>query len=34
MESNAKVLLLFQHRGEEDNTFFNYRKAQKTPTGK
>lgn len=34
MKAKAKVLLLFQHRGKEDDTFFNYRKAQDTPTEK
>jgi hypothetical protein len=27
MKSNAKVMLLFPHRGEEDDTYFNYHKA-------
>lgn len=29
MKSNAKVLMLFPHRGQEDDTFFNYHKAAK-----
>jgi hypothetical protein len=27
MKSNAKVLLLIRHKGAEDDTFFNYHKA-------
>ncbi len=27
MRANAKVLLLFPHRGQEDDSYFNYRKA-------
>ena len=30
MKSNAKVLLLVPHKGEEDDTYFNYRKATST----
>jgi hypothetical protein len=30
MKSNAKVMLLFPHRGQEDDTFFNYHPASKT----
>jgi hypothetical protein len=29
MKSNAKVLLMFPHRGQEDDSFFNYHKSTK-----
>lgn len=34
MKSNAKVLLLFPHRGEEDDTYFNYHRASNSPSSK
>jgi hypothetical protein len=30
--SNAKVMLLFPHRGQEDNSYFNYHKASSAPS--
>ena len=33
MKSNAKVMLVVPHKGEEDDTYFNYRKAT-NPSGK
>lgn len=33
MKSNARVLLLFPHRGQEDDSFFNYHKAANGPPG-
>jgi len=33
MKSNARVLLLFPHHGQEDDSFFNYHKAAKDSTG-
>jgi hypothetical protein len=33
MTSNAKVMLLFPHRGEEDDLYFHYHKAQKSDVG-
>ncbi len=30
MKSNAKVMLLFPHRGQEDDSYFNYHKASDT----
>jgi hypothetical protein len=32
MRAHAKVLYLFQHNGQEDDTYFNYHEAQATPT--
>jgi len=32
MKSNAKVMLLFPHKGEEDDTYFNYHKASNAAT--
>jgi hypothetical protein len=34
MKSNAKVLLLFPHRGHEDDSYFNYRRASAVAAGK
>ena len=34
MKSNARVLLLFPHRGQEDDTFSNYHKAANDSSGK
>lgn len=34
MQSNAKVMLLFPHRGEEDDSYFNYHKAGNSDAGK
>lgn len=34
MKSNARVLLLFPHRGQEDDSFFNYHKAADTESSK
>jgi len=34
MKSNARVLLLFPHRGQEDDSFFNYHKAANGPPGR
>ena len=31
MKSNAKVMLVIPHKGEEDDTYFNYRKAANAP---
>jgi len=31
MKSNAKIMLLFPHRGQEDDSYFNYRKASQSP---
>lgn len=33
MNSNAKVMLLFPHRGQEDDSYFSYRKADDTSSG-
>jgi hypothetical protein len=33
MKSNARVLLLFPHHGQEDDSFFNYHKAAKDSPG-
>jgi len=33
MKSNAKVMLLFPHRGEEDDLYFHYQKADNTAVG-
>jgi len=33
MKSNARVLLLFPHRGQEDDSFFNYHKAANDSPG-
>jgi hypothetical protein len=30
MKSNARVMLLFPHRGEEEDSYFDYRKASET----
>lgn len=30
MRSNAKIMLLFPHRGQEDDSYFNYRRASPT----
>ena len=30
MKSNAKVMLVIPHNGEEDDSYFNYHKAQNT----
>lgn len=32
MRSNAKVFLLIPHKGEEDDSYFNYRKAANAPS--
>lgn len=32
MKSNAKILLLFHHQAQEDDTFFNYHKGQSSST--
>lgn len=34
MRSSAKVMLLFPHKGEEDDTYFNYHRAPDTSAGK
>ena len=34
MKSQAKVMLLFPHRGAEDDLFFHYRRSQNTDAGK
>jgi hypothetical protein len=34
MQSNAKVMLLFPHRGEEDYSYFDYHRATGTSSGK
>lgn len=31
MKSNARIMLLFPHRGQEDDTYFNYHKASNAP---
>ena len=31
MKSNAKIMLLFPHRGQEDESYFNYHKASEAP---
>jgi len=31
MKSNAKIMLLFQHRGQEDESYFNYHQASEAP---
>jgi hypothetical protein len=31
MKSNAKIMLLFPHRGQEDDSYFNYRKVSQSP---
>ena len=33
MKSNAKVMLLFPHRGQEDVSYFNYQEAADNPSG-
>ena len=33
MRSNAKVMLLFPHRGREDDTYFDYHRASDAPAG-
>jgi hypothetical protein len=33
LRANAKVLLLFPHRGQEDDSYFNYHKAAVSSTG-
>lgn len=32
MKSNAKIMLLFPHRGEEEDFYFNYHRSSPTST--